>query len=410
MKKISTVAMLLALFLAPVAMGATTEEQKTVPDESQGLLINGFWDNWFISIDGGASVFFSPWDENLEFTKRIAPNASLNVGKWWTPVFGTRLGLDYMSGNCATIYSDVIGYQSNGLIDGFDDLYQQRFHGLRPHVDGMVDLINLFGGYSPTRVYSLIVYGGLGYGYGWSEGEPISDGFWSVELRGGLINSFHVSDAIDINVEFKVSKYDSGLCGERRGEGDAYQPYHNLNASANVGIAYNFRERGWKAPVVPVYEPIIPKYSDAEGDALVQRLQDANNRIKDLENDLAAANEALAKALEDAANKEEEPAVTVYYAINKSNIRSSERDIVKAVADAIKATPDTKYVITGYADKQTGTDEINARLREERAQSVYKLLVRYGVNPDQLTTTTDTKPLNKFNYVLDRAATIKVAK
>ena len=408
MKKISTVAMLLALFVAPIAMGATTTEQKADSEESQGLLINGFWDNWFISLDGGASVFLSPWDDNLEFTKRIAPNASLNFGKWWTPVFGTRIGLDYMSANAATVLSNAFGYQANGLVDGFDDLYQQRFHGLRPHLDGMVDLVNLFGGYSPTRVYSLIIYGGFGYGYGWAENTSINDGTWNIELRGGLINSFHVSDAVDINIELKLSKYDSGLTGEQRGGGACF---NNLNASANIGVAYNFRERGWNAPVIPVIEPVIPKYSDAEGDALVQRLQDANNRIKSLENDLAAANEALATAMAAAANvKEEEPAVTIYYAINKSNIRSSERSVVKAVAEAIKADPNTKYVITGYADKQTGTDEFNARLREERAQSVYNLLVKYGVNPDQLTTTTDTKPLSKFNYVLDRAATIKIAK
>lgn len=409
MKKISTVAMLLALFLAPVAMAATTEEQKTVPDESQGLLMNDFWDNWYISIDGGASVFLSPWDNSLEFTKRIAPNASLNFGKWWTPVFGTRIGLDYMSANAATMYTDAFGYQNNAMIDGYDGMAQQRFHGLRPHLDGMVDLVNLFGGYSPTRIYSLIIYGGFGYGYSWAEEAPISDGHWGVEIRGGLINSFHVSDAVDINVEFKLSKYDSGLTGEGRGEGAGAQCFYNLNPSANIGIAYNFRERGWKAPVIPVIEPVIPKYSDAEGDALVQRLQDANNRIKDLENDLAAANEALANAL---ANQktEEEPAVTVYYAINQSTVRSNDRAVVKAVAEAMKANPNTKYVITGYADSQTGTDAFNAKLREERAQAVYKLLVRYGVNPDQLTTTTDTKPLNKFNYVLDRAATIKEAK
>ena len=80
------------------------------------------------------------------------------------------------------------------------------------------------------------------------------------------------------------------------------------------------------------------------------------------------------------------------------------------MADAMKADPNTKYVVTGYADKETGTDAFNAKLREERAQSVYKMLVKYGVNPDQLTTATDTKPLNKYNYVLDRAATIKVVK
>lgn len=403
MKKISTVAMLLALFIAPLAMGATTTEQKTVPDESQGLLINGFWDNWYISIDGGASVFFSPDDQNLDFTKRIAPNASLNFGKWWTPIFGTRIGVDYMSANSATYNPEAFGFQADGLITGFDDLYLQKFHGLRPHIDGMVDLINLFGGYSPTRIYSLVIYGGYGYGYGWAENQPFCDGFWSTELRGGLINSFHVSDAIDINVELKVSKYDSGLCQEGR------QDFYNLMASANVGIAYKFNERGWSAPVIPVIEPVIPKYSDAEGDALVARLQEANNRIKDLEAEVAAANEALARA-EAAANKEDAPALTVYFDINKSSLNSCNRRVVKAMADAMKADPNTKYVVTGYADKETGTDAFNAKLREERAQSVYKMLVKYGVNPDQLTTATDTKPLNKYNYVLDRAATIKVVK
>ena len=399
MKKISTVAMLLALFMAPVAMGATTEE--TTTDESQGLLMNGFWDNWYISIDGGASVFLSPYDNNLEFTKRIAPNASLNFGKWWTPVFGTRIGLDYMSASSAALASDAFGWQE-ALIDNSDDLHKQRFHGLRPHLDGMVDLVNLFGGYSPTRVYSLVIYGGFGYGYGWADGDKVSDGHWNVELRGGLINSFHVSPQVDINIEFKLSKYDSALCNEGRGLSD----WHNLNASANIGIAYKFRKRDWSAPVIPVVVPTVCKYSDAEGDALVAQLRDANKRIKELEQQLADCQTPVTQVIEG-----EEPAVTVYFDINKSTVRTGDRKVLKAVADAIKADPNTKYVVTGYADSQTGTPEINAKLREARAKAVYNLLVNtYGVNPDQLTTAVDSNPLNKFNYVLDRAATIKVAK
>ena len=398
MKKISTVAMLLALFMAPVAMGATTEE-KTTTDESQGLLLNGFWDNWYISIDGGASVFLSPYDNNLEFTNRIAPNASLNFGKWWTPVFGTRIGLDYMSANGAALSGSAFGWQE-ALIDGSNDLHKQKLHGLRPHVDGMVDLVNLFGGYSPTRVYSLVIYGGFGYGYGWADGSSISDGMWNVELRGGLINSFHVSKQVDINIEFKLSKYDSGLCGEGR----AVQNWHNLNASANIGFAYKFRKRDWTAPVIPVVEPTVCKYSDAEGDALVAQLRDANKRIKDLEQQLADCQTPVTQVVE------EDPAVTVYFSINQSTVRSGDRQVLRALAQSMKENPDQKYVITGYADSQTGTPEINARLREARAKAVYKLLVNYGVNPDQLSTTVDTNPLNKFNYVLDRAATIKFAK
>jgi outer membrane protein OmpA-like peptidoglycan-associated protein len=267
----------------------------------------------------------------------------------------------------------------------------------------MVDLVNLFGGYSKTRVYSLVIYGGFGYGYGWAADQPISSGRWDTEIRGGLINSFHVSKAVDVNIELKVSKFDSSLSQEPTTD------FTNLMASANVGIAYKFNERGWEAPVVPVVVPVIPKYSDAEGDALVARLQEANNSIKELESELAIANENLAVAL-DAANKEQAPAFTIYFDINQSAINACNRKVVKAMAAAIKADPNTRYVVTGYADKETGTDAFNAKLREARAKSVYNALVKYGVNPDQISTATDTNPLNKFNYVLDRAATIKVVK
>lgn len=399
MKKLFTVLMLLALFVAPTTMAATTETETTT-DESQGLLLNGFWDNWYISLDGGISMFFSPNDGDFcDFSQRISPNVSLNFGKWWTPIFGTRVGLEYMAANGATNTARAFGYQD---ATSYNNLFIQKHQGLRPHLDGMVDLINLFGGYSKTRVYSLVIYGGFGYGYGWASDSPISTGKWSTELRGGLINSFHVSDAVDVNIELKASKYDSGLTAERGTE------LNNFMASATVGVAYKFNERGWEAPVIPVVVPVVPKYSDAEGDALVARLQEANNRIKDLENELAIANENLAKALNEAGD--DAPAYTIYYNINQSSINACNRKVVKAMADAIKADPNTKYVITGYADKETGSDAFNAKLREARAKSLYNMLVKYGVNPDQLSTNTDTNPLNKFNYVLDRAATIKVVK
>ena len=365
-------------------------------------MLNAFWANWYISLDGGISLFYSPEDGCIfdNFTQRIAPNVGLNFGKWWTPVFGTRIGLDYMSANSSTGLTTAFGYQDEV---SYNNLYVQKHQGLRPHIDGMVDLVNLFGGYSKTRVYSLVIYGGFGYGYGWAADQPISSGRWDTEIRGGLINSFHVSKAVDVNIELKVSKFDSSLSQEPTTD------FTNLMASANVGIAYKFNERGWEAPVVPVVVPVIPKYSDAEGDALVARLQEANNRIKELESELVATNETLAQTM-NAACVDEAPAFTIYFDINQSAINACNRKVVKAMAAAIKADPNTRYVVTGYADKETGTDAFNAKLREARAKSVYNALVKYGVNPDQLSTATDTNPLNKFNYVLDRAATIKVVK
>lgn len=42
-------------------------------------------------------------------------------------------------------------------------------------------------------------------------------------------------------------------------------------------------------------------------------------------------------------------------------------------------------MITGYADKQTGSQAFNERLSQLRAEAVYNTLVdKYGVNKDQL--------------------------
>ena len=85
--------------------------------------------------------------------------------------------------------------------------------------------------------------------------------------------------------------------------------------------------------------------------------------------------------------------------------------MLKAVAKAIKANKDTKYVITGYADSETGTAAFNAKLRKARAERVYDALVSYGVSPDQLEQKTSDAKLDRFcSYILDLAATISPAK
>ena len=78
----------------------------------------------------------------------------------------------------------------------------------------------------------------------------------------------------------------------------------------------------------------------------------------------------------------------------------------------IKANPDKKYEITGWADNYTGTAAVNDRIRQARANGVEKCLLSYGVNPSQLIVNTNNENLNDMGdkYVaLDRAVTVKVA-
>ena len=72
-------------------------------------------------------------------------------------------------------------------------------------------------------------------------------------------------------------------------------------------------------------------------------------------------------------------ATSVFFDKNSTEIKS-EKDVVnlQAVADVAKANGN-KVVVTGSADSDTGTPEINQRLSEGRADVVADKLIELGV-------------------------------
>ena len=144
-----------------------------------------------------------------------------------------------------------------------------------------------------------------------------------------------------------------------------------------IGASINFKDKRDKvASVAPVVAPL----NNAELDRL-------NNEISRL----MAENAQLRN------QKPEKEVVTVdnsrivtfpylvNFTVNKTDVVNREKVNLETVAQMIKATPEKKYSVIGYADKQTGTPEGNAVLASNRAQNVYDILVnQYGVKPSQL--------------------------
>ncbi len=69
---------------------------------------------------------------------------------------------------------------------------------------------------------------------------------------------------------------------------------------------------------------------------------------------------------------------TIYFPHNSSRITPVQQEVVVALAEVMK-TENCTYTITGWPDNFTGTDEINKKLRIERAQSVKNALIRLGI-------------------------------
>ena len=97
MKKATFFACACALLMGQSLMAQNNAQEVTyVEDPTQGVLVNKFSNNWFITVDGGAGVYFSSFDDHRKFTDRFAPAADIYVGKWFSPIIGLRLGASWM--------------------------------------------------------------------------------------------------------------------------------------------------------------------------------------------------------------------------------------------------------------------------------------------------------------------------
>ncbi|HEY3373065.1 MAG TPA: OmpA family protein [Prolixibacteraceae bacterium] len=75
----------------------------------------------------------------------------------------------------------------------------------------------------------------------------------------------------------------------------------------------------------------------------------------------------------------------ILFATNKSTLNASSKSALLKFASTLKETPETDVTIYGHTDN-TGSREVNARLSNDRAESVSDFLVSNSIQRDRLTT------------------------
>ena len=400
MKKATLLACACALFMGVAANAQeATQELQYQPDPSQGVLLNRMKDNWFITAEAGASFYIAPYGVHRAVADRFMPAASIYGGKWFSPVFGGRFGVNYLGLKGLAPSQRYIGAMPE-MVNGY---YKTKYAEIGPVFDLMVNLTNWWCGYKPNRVYNATVYAGAGAYFTLPrhyDAQGNSEGFKNadndiINLRAGLINSFRISEQMQISLDLRATGLSdlAGVDGNRKA----------LALQAYLGFTYNFKKRDWTAPVVP----IIPEPENC--DALRARLAAADARIADLEQQLK---DCLNRPVETVVENNG-PLATVYYPIGVSRLSRENQRVVKAIAHVMTQNSDKKYTVTGWADNYTGTDNINMRLRKNRAEGVAKLLKSNGVPASQINVTTNNGNLSDLGekcVALDRAVTIEEAK
>lgn len=197
--------------------------------------------NWFITLEGGPSIFQGDHNIDAVWKDRIFPGFNFSLGKWLCPAIALRAAVDfdmvhsYFNPN-PNDYTQMVHHAE--VYDKRPWLYRMHYNAWNFHGDLMVNLSSLIWRPYNRRIWNLIPYVGLGCIVTWDNGDQ--DWFnyglcWNV----GVLNSFRITERLDINLDVRLKKFPDSF--------NSFHQGHEKEGIANVmvGLTWHFPKRGF---------------------------------------------------------------------------------------------------------------------------------------------------------------------
>lgn len=385
----------------------TLEEETQTPDgrvvttttiQKDRVFVNGFWHNWELLGGLGAQLYYgeNDWKMVNKLDMLAFPSFDLYLTKWASPYFGVGLGANVSKfkgiyqnkGGLYTVrFKTDDPYTGNVVGDyAYQNLSCQNGYYGNVFALAHTDLTNLFFGYKANRFYSMDAYIGGGVLFG------ITDKALGATFNLGVANKFRITDCLSIMVNLRGAFSSDDFEGESAmSEPDEahYAANHKLDgiAGATVGVALKIGKKAsrWEntsRQSTIYYNDAALARRDSLNLALGKDLADAQATIGDLRNQLAngGGNTEYITTVPDLW-------FHINFIVDHWDLLNREKVNLQAVANVMNSTPNVKYLICGYADKQTATPSHNLMLSKNRAEAVYDYLTKeLGVDPNQLVT------------------------
>lgn len=343
-----------------------------------------FRPHWSLQVQGGVGHTVG----ETAFGDLLTPAAAIYGRYDFCPIFGLRAGIS--------------GWQAKGFLSGTTSASQPhldyKWSYLQGDVDALFDLCNIFAGFRAGRLFNPYLLAGVGGNYSFGQDDKVKnntgrfkdpDFVWTdskffpagrlgagVDIR--LSNVVYLS--IEANTNILPNKFNCK-------SSDNVDWQNNLLA----GLTFKFGAGSGKAAapaVVPVDRP-----AETAAKAAPAKAEEAAP-AKAEETAPAAAGKDAPAAVAPEASKASEAAGTseaskaprfepisdnVFFTIGKYDISASEQAKIDALAAKMKASAPASIVISGYADKGTGSAERNMFLSRKRAEVVKAAFVKAGI-------------------------------
>ena len=298
----------------------------------------------FFGLNGGAQVSFTHYD----FSKLITPSYGVSFGAYFNPVIGARL--------------HVSGYENKGGIKSLNETYD--FNTVTGSADLLLNVTNMFRS-DKDRVFNLILLGGVGLAGAWdnddfhalaakaAENYPMAwqDRRLSHNVRLGMQLDFNIAKHFGLNLELAANNRADRINSKTTDRND-------WAATASLGLIFKFGQKKTEKMAeepVPVAEEWATRTDTVWYDDITYR--DVPEKVTYEDN--------------------------IYYKIRLSEPDPASK--IQNIADFVKAHKNCSVRVTAYADKATGTPELNMQYSKERAEKVVAALVKAGVSRSVIT-------------------------
>ena len=345
------------ILLSVFALGAWTINAQTPVVEG-----GGFWDNWSIGYQNGATMKMS----GAGFFKSARPALGLTVGKQWTPILGTDIqGMGYINTT-----------NSKTAIDASDLSLIAR-----------MNLMNLFGGYEGMpRPFEIETATGLGWLHHYMNGAGDTD---DLSARVGLNFNFNLGEDAAWTIGFKPAVV-FNLTGDFPTKKLGFNK-NNANMELLVGFTYHFADADGNRhfQLVSAVNPLAFEVINEEINDLRTLVAAKDVELVGLADELLTVqnqlNEARNQQVEAAGKTINILESVVAFRFNQSDVEASQMPSLEHVANYLKDNPNANIIVNGYASPE-GTEEYNLQLSQHRADAVKNILVdKYGIAAGRIT-------------------------
>lgn len=343
------------LFAVLLAMGFTSAMAQ--PQTTTETVFNP---HWYVRAQAGGQYTLG----EVDFGDLLSPNAQIAAGYNFTSVWGMRLGVN--------------AWQSKGGSNVWGNEYKWKYKYVAPTLDATINLTNLWGGFNAKRVCDVTFFAGVGANIAFSNDEAADANaaimgvdptarlryLWDgtkprIVGQAGVDVDFNISKRVALGIEVSANTLGDHYNSKKAGNSDWY--FNGL-----VGVKFNLgkptKEVEKKIDCPPAETKVIERIVEKPVEKVVYKEPETTNKFA----------ETLRR--------------DIFFTINSTKIVAKEMTKVDDIANFLKANPNAKVSITGYADKGTGNATINRSLSQRRAAVVVKTLKeKYGISDSRIT-------------------------